>query len=77
MQQDTTVGNEKAVRIEGSKNDNFSNIRLMKYLLLHNNEPYIIRYVANVDDFERNLPDFELMVKSFTFGTNATDSKQT
>jgi len=76
-QQDTTVGKEKAVRIEGSKNDNSGNIRLMEYLLLHNNEPYIIRYIASMDDFGRNIPDFELMVKSFKFGTNATDSKQT
>jgi hypothetical protein len=76
-QQDTTVGKEKAVRIEGSKNDNSSNTRLLEYLLLHNNEPYIIRYIASMHDFERNLPDFELMVKSFMFGTNATDSKQT
>jgi hypothetical protein len=76
-QQDTTVGKEKAVRIEGSKNDNSSKIRLLEYLLLHNNEPYIIRYIASIDDFERNLPDFELMVKSFMFGTNTTDSKQT
>ena len=76
-QQYTTVGNEKSVRIEGSKTDNSGNIRLMEYLLLHNNEPYIIRYIASTDDFGRNIPAFELMVKSFMFGANATDSKQT
>lgn len=75
--QDTTVGKEKAVRIEGSKNDISGNVRLLEYLILHNNEPYIIRYIASTNDFERYLPDFELMVKSFMFGTNATDSKQT
>ena len=76
-QQDTTMGKEKAVRIDGNENDNASNIRLLEYLLLHNDEPYVIRYIASVDDFERNLPAFELMVKSFTFETNATDSKET
>jgi hypothetical protein len=72
--QDTTAGKEKAVRIEGSKNDISGNIRLLEYLILHNNEPYIIRYIASMNDFERYLPDFELMVKSFMFGTNASRS---
>ena len=73
--QDTMVGKEKAVRIEGSKNDTSGNIRLSEYLIFHNNEPYIIRYIASTNDFERYLPDFELMVKSFMFGTNATRSE--
>lgn len=72
--QDTTVGKEKAVRIEGSKNDTAGNIKLLEYLIIHNNEPYIIRYIASTNDFERYLPDFELMVKSFMFGTNGTRS---
>ena len=72
--QDTTVGKEKAVRIEGSKNDTSGNIKLLEYLIIHNNEPYIIRYITSMNDFERYLPDFELMVKSFMFGTNGTRS---
>ena len=72
--QDTTIGKEKAVRIEGSKNDTSGNIKLLEYLIIHNNEPYIIRYIASMNDFERYLPDFELMVKSFMFGANGTRS---
>ena len=72
--QDTMVGKEKAVRIEGSKNDTSGSIRLLEYLIFHNNEPYIIRYIASMNDFERYLPDFELMLKSFMFGTNGTRS---
>jgi len=72
--QDTTVGKEKAVRIEGSKNDTSGNIKLLEYLIIHNNESYIIRYITSMNDFERYLPDFELMVKSFMFGTNGTRS---
>jgi len=72
--QDTTVGKEKAVRIEGSKNDTSGNIKLLEYLIVHNNEPYIIRYIASMNDFERYLPDFELMLKSFMFGTTGTRS---
>jgi len=72
--QDTTVGKEKAVRIESSKNDTSGNIKLLEYLIIHNNESYIIRYITSINDFERYLPDFELMVKSFMFGTNGTRS---
>jgi hypothetical protein len=74
LRQDTTVGKEKAVRIEGSKNDTSGNIKLLEYLIIHNNESYIIRYITSMNDFERYLPDFELMVKSFMFGTNGTRS---
>jgi hypothetical protein len=73
-QQDTTIGKEKAVRIDGNENNNASNIRL-EYLLLHNDEPYVIRYIASKDDFERNLATFDSMVKSFRFEANATDVK--
>jgi hypothetical protein len=72
--QDTAVGKEKAVRIEGSKNDTSGNVRILEYLISHNDEPYIIRYIASMNDFERYLPDFELMVKSFMFETNASRS---
>ena len=69
------VGKEKAVRIDGSKNDTSVNIKILEYLLLHNNEPYVLRFIAGVNDFETYLPNFESMVKSFTFEVNATDSK--
>ena len=73
--QDTIVGKEKAVRIDGSKNDTSGNTRLLEYLLLHKNEPYVLRFIAGVNEFERYLPEFELMVKSFTFRENNTDTK--
>ena len=73
--QDTMVGKEKAVRIDGSKNDTSVNIKILEYLLLHNNEPYVLRFIAGVNDFETYLPNFESVVKSFTFEVNATDSK--
>ena len=73
-QQDTTVGKEKAVRIDGTKNDTAGPLKVSEYLLTHNNEPYIIRYIASTNDFKKYLPDFELMVRSFMFGTNSTRS---
>ena len=73
-QQDTIVGKEKAVRIDGTKNDTAGPLKVSEYLLTHNNEPYIIRYIASTNDFKKYLPDFELMVRSFMFGTNSTRS---
>jgi len=46
-QQDTLVGKEKAVRIDGTKNDTAGPLKVSEYLLTHNNEPYIIRYIAS------------------------------
>jgi len=73
-QQDTLVGKEKAVRIDGTKNDTAGPLKVSEYLLTHNNEPYIIRYIASTNDFKKYLPDFELMVRSFMFGTNSPRS---
>jgi len=73
-QQDTLVGKEKAIRIDGTKNDTAGPLKVSEYLLTHNNEPYIIRYIASTNDFKKYLPDFELMVRSFMFGTNSTRS---
>ena len=66
-QQNTTVGGEKAVKIEGNGLDNYENVKFLDYLVLHNNEPYQIRYMANVNDYDKFLPQFEQMVKSFGF----------
>jgi hypothetical protein len=40
---------------------------MLDYLVLHNNEPYHFRYIANVNDYEELLPEFEEMVKSIKF----------
>jgi hypothetical protein len=73
--QDTMVGNEKAVKIEGIKNDQAGPLKVSEYLFTHKNEPYIIRYIASANDFEKYLPDFQMMVRSFVFGTNSTGSQ--
>ena len=72
---DTIVGKEKAVKIEANKNDTSGNVRLLEYLLLHKNEPYVLKFISGPNDFERYLPEFELMVKSFTFREINTDIK--
>jgi hypothetical protein len=61
------IDNEKAVRIEGIKDDISGNLSTLDYLVLHNNEPYQFRYIASLSDYDKYLPEFETMVKSFKF----------
>jgi len=62
---DSMVGKEKAVKIEG--NDNSESVKLVIYLVLHDNAAYNLDYVANENDFDKYLPDFEKMIKGFQF----------
>lgn len=63
--QDTTVGKEKAVRVEAT--DTTDNVKFLQYMMLHDKEPYYLLYGANLNDYNKYLPDFEQMVKSFRF----------
>jgi hypothetical protein len=66
-QQDTIVGNEKAVRIEGNGIKILKNLKYVAYLVLHDKDPYYLEYIANVNDFQKYLPQFEQMVKTLKF----------
>ena len=66
-QQDTIVGNEKAVRVEGNGINKLMNLKYIAYLVLHDKDPYYLEYIANVKDFQKYLPHFEQMVKTFKF----------
>lgn len=52
---------------DGNSNSSFSGIKFVEYMLMHNEQPYIIIYRANEKDFEKYLPEFEQIVKSFKF----------
>ena len=39
----------------------------MSYFVMHDDQPYYLNYIANAKDFEKYLPQFEQMVKSFKF----------
>jgi hypothetical protein len=66
-QQYTTVGKEKSVRIYANEAAYYGNSKIALYLLMHDNEPYYIGYLAGAKNYEKYLPEFEQMVKSFTF----------
>ena len=66
-QQDSTVGNENAVRIEGNGIFKLMNVKYVAYLVLHDKDPYYLEYIANTKDFQKYLPQFEQMVKTLKF----------
>ena len=63
----TTVGKEKAVRIDANESAYYGNSNIVLYLLMHDKQPYQINYIANPKNYEKYLPEFEQMVKSFRF----------
>ena len=71
-QQYTTVGKEKAVRIDANESDYYGNNPAAIYLVMHDKHPYYIAYVANAKSYEKYLPEFEQILKSFTFVGNAS-----
>jgi hypothetical protein len=66
-QQYTTVDKEKSIRLLANESAFYGDNRIALYLVMHDKEPYLISYVANAKDYEKYLPEFEQMVKSFRF----------
>jgi len=67
-----TVGKEKAVRIKTNDSDYYGENPVEIYLVMHDKQPYYIAYVANPKSYEKYLPEFEQILKTFTFVGNAS-----
>jgi hypothetical protein len=65
--ENVTLDNEVAIEIQGDGLKSFSDIKFVQYMLMHNEQPYFLAYMANVKDFEKYLPEFEQIVKSLKF----------
>lgn len=65
--QNATIDNKPAVKIQGDGLETFSGIKFLEYMLMHGNQPYYIEYMANEKDYQKYLPQFEQIVKSFKF----------
>ena len=65
--ENVTLDNEAAVKILGDGIKSFSGTKFAEYMLMHNEQPYFIAYMANAKDFEKYLPEFEQIVKSLKF----------
>ena len=66
-QDNVSIGNEPAVKISADGIGSFNGTKFVEYLVMHNKEPYSIAYMANVKDYDKYLPEFEEIVKSFKF----------
>jgi hypothetical protein len=62
-----TIDGQAAVRILGDGINSFSGIKFVQYFVTHDNKPYLLAYMANVKDYEKYLPQFEQMIKTFKF----------
>jgi hypothetical protein len=74
-QENVTIDNETAVKIIGDGVKTFNDIKFVEYMVMHNKEPYSIAYMANVKDYEKYLPQFEQIVKSFKFKEEPFESE--
>ena len=50
--ENVTLDNEAAVKIQGDGIKSFSGIKFVEYMLMHNEQPYFIAYMANVKDLK-------------------------
>jgi PsbP len=65
--ENATIDGEKAIKIHYSLSSPFDNIKLIQYYTVHDENAYLLDYEANVKDFQKYLPQFEQMVKTFKF----------
>lgn len=62
--EDTIIDGEKAIKItENATLD----LPFIHYFVVHDNEPYYFFYAANNKDYNKYLPEFEQLLKSFRF----------
>ncbi len=66
-QSNLTIDGEKATKIYANGINEFNGIKFIEYMLTHNSDPYYIGFMASSKDYEKYLPQFEYMVKSFEF----------
>ena len=66
--ENTTIDGEKALKIHKTFKDINSNFTEgINYYIFHDGNPYKLEYSATVKDFQKYLPQFEQMVKTFKF----------
>jgi hypothetical protein len=64
-QKDVIVANETATQIYAEGIGEGEGFKFLHYYLMHNKEPYVLGYKAFDHLYEKYLPDFEKMLKSF------------
>jgi hypothetical protein len=64
-QKDVIVANETTRQIYVEGIGEAEGFKFLHYYLMHNKEPYVLGYNASGPLYEKYLPDFEKMIKSF------------
>lgn len=66
--ENTTIDGEKTLKINSDVEDEATDTDMhVGYYVFHDGIPYRLEYYASVKDFEKYLPQFEQMVKTFKF----------
>jgi hypothetical protein len=66
--ENATIDGEPALKIHKTYNNNFTHWdKGVDYYVIHDGMPYMILYYAESKYFEKYLPQFEQMVKTFKF----------
>lgn len=74
--ENASIGGERAIKVfingtDVGKNSPMKNvtssINSISYLVMHHDKAYYLYYIANANDYNRYLPYFEQIVKTFKF----------
>ena len=65
--QNVTIDGDPAVKVYGDGTNSLDGIKFVEYMIWHDNKPYYIGYMANVKDYQKYLPQFEEIMKTFKF----------
>jgi hypothetical protein len=74
--ENATIGGERAIKVYINGTDLAStsvmpnitsSVNTISYYVMHHDQPYYLSYVANTKDYQKYLPQFEQMVKTFKF----------
>jgi hypothetical protein len=74
--ENATIGGERAIKVYINGTDLAStsvmpnitsSVNTISYYVMYHDQPYYLSYVANTKDYQKYLPQFEQMVKSFKF----------
>jgi hypothetical protein len=74
--ENTSVGGERAIKVfingtdvgrTSAMKNITSGINSISYLVVHQDQPYYLYYIANANDYNKYLPYFEQIVKTFRF----------
>lgn len=74
--ENATIGGERAIRVFVNSTDVASklgktdipiSLLTVSYLVIHDDQPYFLNYMANAKNYQKYLPQFEQMVRTFKF----------